>query len=111
MGVPTATVEARLGWNRAITRKGMALAISPAERHLRARLAAHESWAQCEDRTERTAPARKAMLDKFEQQVDPDGRLPSDERARRAESARKAHFTRLALASAKARRRKGEGLT
>jgi hypothetical protein len=40
----------------------------------------------------------------FEAQVDPDGILEPAERARRAESARKAHFGRLALASAKARR-------
>ncbi|WP_370332603.1 hypothetical protein [Mycolicibacterium hippocampi] len=46
------------------------------------------------------------MLDKFERQVDPDGTLPSAERARRAEHARKAHFQRMALKSAQARRRR-----
>jgi hypothetical protein len=43
------------------------------------------------------------MLDKFEEQVDPDGTLPPAERAKRAEHARKAHFKRLALKSARAR--------
>jgi hypothetical protein len=76
------------------------------QRSLIASIAAHESWAQTENRTARTAPARKAMLDKFERQVDPDGTLLPAERAIRAEHARKAHFKRLALKSAQARRRR-----
>ncbi|NEK56881.1 hypothetical protein GCU56_03220 [Geodermatophilus sabuli] len=71
-----------------------------------ARLAAHQSWANTADRSARTAPARRAMLDRFENQVDPDGVLSPAERARRAGHARKAYFTRLALRSAQARRRK-----
>jgi hypothetical protein len=71
-----------------------------------AKLAAHTSWAMTEDRTARTAPARAALLAKFETQVDPEGVLAPDERARRAESARKAHFQKLALRSAQARRKK-----
>lgn len=78
------------------------------ERRLAASIAAHESWAKTPDRTARTAPARAALDRKFETQVDPDGTLPPDERARRAEHARKAHFQRLALKSAKARRRSRE---
>jgi hypothetical protein len=76
------------------------------QRSLIASIAAHESWAQTENRTARTAPARKAMLDKFERQVDPDATLLPAERAIRAEHARKAHFKRLALKSAQARRRR-----
>jgi hypothetical protein len=45
---------------------------------------------------------------KFEREVDPDGVLLPDERARRAEHARKAHFARLSLRSAKSRRRARE---
>ncbi len=77
----------------------------PAERALAARLAAHSKWANTSDTTAATAPARRAFLDRFEREVDPDGTLPPAERARRAEHARKAYFTRLALASAKARRK------
>lgn len=51
------------------------------------------------------------MLDKFEQQVDPDGTLTPTERAKRAESARKAHFQRLAFKSAKARSRRATRIT
>ena len=81
--------------------------MNKSERSLRARIAAHDSWAYTEDRTARTANARKAMLDKFEQQFDPNGELSPAERAKRAEHARKAHFKRLALKSAQARRRRG----
>jgi hypothetical protein len=41
---------------------------------------------------------------RFEDEVDPDRTLPSDERVRRADQAKKAYFTRLALRSAQARR-------
>lgn len=78
---------------------------TPSERALVARLAAHESWAKTPDRTARTQPGRDALRLKFEQQVDPDGTLAPDERARRAEHARKAYFTRLALKSAQSRRK------
>jgi hypothetical protein len=51
-----------------------------------------------------TEPARRAFLSPgFEREVDPEGILPEAERLRRAAYARKAYFTRLALASAKAR--------
>ncbi|SNX96068.1 hypothetical protein SAMN06893097_103237 [Geodermatophilus sabuli] len=76
-----------------------------ADRSLIARLAAHESWANTTDPSARTAPARRAMLDRFERQVDPDGVLSPAERARRAGHARKAHCARLALRSAQARRK------
>lgn len=83
--------------------------ISPEFRKLRSRIAAHESWAKTDDRAARTAPARQAALDRFERQVDPNGDLTPQERARRAEHARKAYFTRLALKSAQARRNRRTG--
>lgn len=79
---------------------------TPVERSLQARLAAHESWARTSDRAARTAKARAAMTSKFDRLVDPDGLLSPEERAYRAEQARKAHYTRLALRSAQARRRR-----
>jgi hypothetical protein len=78
--------------------------LTPAQRSLRARLAAHTSWANTTNRAARTAAARQAALDRFERQVDPDGVLPPHERAVRAAHARKAYFARLALRSAQARR-------
>lgn len=80
------------------------MASTPAERRLAAQIAAHESWAQTPDRSARTAKARAALMAKFEAEADPEGKMLPSERARRAEHLRKAHFQRLALASAKARR-------
>jgi hypothetical protein len=82
------------------------MSLTPAERSLRARLASYSSWSNTSDPTIRTAPARKAFADRFERQVDPDGVLPEAERFRRAEAAKKAFFTRLALKSAKERRKR-----
>lgn len=45
-------------------------------------------------------------MDRYERQVDPDGRLEPGERARRAESAMRAHMLRMALCSAEVRRRR-----
>lgn len=76
---------------------------SSSQRRLRARQAAHTLHAQVADPTAHTAPARKAFLDRFERQADPDGTLAPAERARRAEHLKKAYFLNLAAKSAKAR--------
>lgn len=83
--------------------------MSPAERMLRATLAAHTRWSHCTDRSAATAPARSARDARWEREVDPDLILPPEERAKRAESARKAYFAGLALKSAKARRLRRNG--
>lgn len=84
--------------------KGVALPAHPidatasSERSLIASIAAHTSWANTTNRTARTAPARAGLDAKFlaEAGGDPE----------RAASLRRAHFKRLALASARARRNK-----
>jgi hypothetical protein len=58
-------------------------------------MAAHAMHAAHDARVT-TANGRAAFLARFEREVDPDGRLDPEER--------RAYFTRLALASAKARR-------
>jgi hypothetical protein len=84
--------------------------LTAAERKLRASIAGNTSWANTLDRSARSLPGRLAADARFERQVDPDGVLPPQERARRAEYARRAHFQQLALRSAKARRlRKARG--
>jgi len=83
--------------------------LSPSERSLRARQAAHAMHSRVVDPAAHTQRARKTFLDRFEAQVDPNGALPPDERSRRAEHARKAYFTALALKSAKARRGRSAG--
>jgi hypothetical protein len=80
--------------------------LTPEFRKLRSQIAAHTSWAHTEDRTARTSNARKAALDRFEREVDPEGVLAPQERAKRAEHLRKAYFARLALKSAQVRRRR-----
>ena len=82
-----------------------------AERHrkdraLIARIAASERWGHTGDRSAATAPARHGFRAKFELEADPDGVLPIDERARRADALQRAHMLRLSLASARSRRRK-----
>lgn len=76
----------------------------PDDRRLLAEIAAHESWARTEDRAARTANGRRKFLERFEREVDPEGVLAPEERARRAVNARAAYFRRLALKSARARR-------
>jgi len=76
-------------------------------RSMRARKAAHVRWANT-DSAKASEDARRRILDRFEDQVDPDNVLTPAERVKRAEHARKAHFAGLALASAKARRERTE---
>jgi len=73
---------------------------SEAERALVARMAAHSSWANTENRSARTAPARRALDAKFLAAAEGD--------LIRAEHHRKAHFARLALKSIAARRKSRE---
>jgi hypothetical protein len=84
----------------------MSSALTPAERSLRARVAGLTFAAthDVREHMKRAQAASPGQLSYWQQQVDPDGALPDLERHRRAESARKAHMTRLALASSKARR-------
>jgi hypothetical protein len=80
----------------------------PAEMALRGRIGAYTLHATHDPR-ETTAKARATFLARFEKEVDPAGVLPEVERLRRAEMARKAHFARLALKSARKRaRRQGQ---
>jgi hypothetical protein len=80
--------------------------LDKAGRQRRARIAAYDSWAKTVDRTKRTAAGRQAALDRFQRQVDPEGVLSPEEREKRAEAARKAHFARMADRSVKARQAK-----
>jgi hypothetical protein len=65
------------------------------KKNINAKIAAEISWARTQDRSARTRPAREAFLRRFEREVDPDGKLPPDERARRANHALRAHMLRL----------------
>lgn len=67
------------------------------------RIGAHALHARYDPR-ETTAPARRAFLDRFEKEADPDGTLDPTERTRRARHLRAVYFGRLALRSAQVRR-------
>ena len=87
------------------------LTYDPKEMARRGRIGAYRLHAT-HDPKETTKAAREAFMARFEREVDPDGTLTPEERARRAEAARKAYFAQLAHKSAKARRRrpqKGQG--
>lgn len=77
----------------------------PRERRLRARIAAYSLHARSDPR-QTTAKARAAFRSSFERLVDPEGKLPVEERLRRAEAARRAHYARLARLSHLRRRRR-----
>lgn len=76
------------------------------DRRLICQVAAHTRWANEDDRSAATSAARAAFANRFEQQVDPEGRLAPSERRKRAESAKRAYYSDLARKSAAARRRK-----
>jgi hypothetical protein len=83
------------------------MSLSPAERSLRARVAANTRWSR-EDPTPTGERLRDAFDRRFVREVDPDLTLPEAERERRVKAARRAYFARLALKSAAARRRRQE---
>jgi len=79
---------------------------TPSQRSQQARRAAYSSWARTPDPAARTAPARQRFLARFELEVDPQGTLPAAERLRRAEHAKRAYFSGLALRSSRVRAQK-----
>jgi IS5 family transposase len=84
------------------------MSLSPAERTERARIAAHTRWAKEPDRLAATAPGRRAMFEHFERQVDPEGVLAPDVRAKLAENARKAQLADARRRSLKLARERKE---
>ena len=80
--------------------------MNPSIMAMRGRVGAYVKHSRHDPR-ESTALARAAFLSKFLDEVDPDRTLPEPERLRRAEMARRAYFSRLALRSAQTRARKG----
>lgn len=83
--------------------------LTPAERTLRAQIAANTRWGRTKDRKAATAAARVGMRTKFEREVDPDGSLDPDERDRRVDSLMRAHMQRMTLAAKRARSQRARG--
>lgn len=78
----------------------------PVVRSLYASAAALIRHARSSDPRETTAAARAAFAEKFVVAADPDANLPADERLRRADLLRRAHFKKLAAKSVAARRKR-----
>jgi hypothetical protein len=82
--------------------------LTPEQRVLRAQIAVHTRWAATPDRSAATEPARKASPADdgyWELRVDPELSLSPEARRSIAQSAKKAHFKRLAYLSSRARSR------
>jgi len=79
----------------------------PSARALIGRIGAHRKWANTDDRSAATAPARAALRDRFIREArERYGDLPERELAIRADHVRQEYYTRLAYLSAESRRRK-----
>jgi hypothetical protein len=83
--------------------------LTPEERRLRAQVAANARWAKPGARKRQGDAITGTKLAYFERQIDPDGRLDPIERRQCAEAALRAEMSRLALRSAKARRKARHG--
>ena len=59
------------------------------------RIAAEISWSRTYDRSARTRAAREKFLQRFEREVDPDGKLPPEQRRQLAAHARRAYMLKL----------------
>jgi len=81
--------------------------LTPAQRSLRAKKAAHDRWAN-EDPAETAIRGQAGLRARFDREArETAPGLTEAEYARRAEHAYKAHMAGLALASSKARSRRG----
>jgi hypothetical protein len=81
----------------------LASQLTPAQRSMRARIAANTRWSRDGERRANAERAQRGLLAKFETEVDPDGVLPEAERIRRAKAARRAHMQRLQFLSSRSR--------
>lgn len=84
----------------------MAATLTPEQRSLRGRIAAHARWSRDGDRVGQAKKAQAGLLAKFEREVDPDGKLSPKERRRRAENARAGYMAQLSFLASKARAKK-----
>jgi len=81
------------------------MSLTPEQPRLRAQIGAYRLHAKYDSR-ELALPARRALLARFEREVDPEGALPVAARMRRAECARKTYFKALALKDSVSRARR-----
>jgi hypothetical protein len=83
--------------------------LTDSERVQRGRIAANSRWGRTVDRTAATAPGRRAFIEKFEREADPDGTLDPVLRAKLAENLRRAYYQQLSFRSSRARQARKAG--
>lgn len=81
------------------------MTLTPEQRRLRAQLAAHTRWSR-EDPAPVGHRGQAGLRARLAREIDPDGSLAPAERERRTDSALRAHMTRLAFQSSRARARR-----
>lgn len=79
--------------------------MTPAQRTQRASIAANTRWGREPNRTKATAKARAGLHEKFLRLADPDMKLSEAQREKLAANLKKAHYRRMAMKSAEARRK------
>jgi hypothetical protein len=79
--------------------------MSPEQRRLRAQIAANARWSRPMARADQAEAARNAIMTRLEQQVDPRGVLPLDQRAVLVQAAARQLSARLNAARARKRQR------
>jgi hypothetical protein len=77
--------------------------MTPEQRRLRAQNAANARWSKYMAREDQAYTARQVMYDRLAREVDPDGKLPPQERAILVRSAAKRLSARLNAAKARKR--------
>jgi hypothetical protein len=77
--------------------------MTPEQRRLRAQIAANARWSKFMAREDQAAAARAAIFARLERQVDSDGALPPEERARLLRAAARELSARLNAAKARKR--------
>jgi hypothetical protein len=77
--------------------------MTPEQRRLRAQIAANVRWSKYMAREDQAYLARKAFFARLERQVDPEGKLPPQERAALVRSAAREVSARLNAAKARKR--------
>jgi hypothetical protein len=80
--------------------------MTPEQRRLRAQIAANARWSRYMAREDQADAARSAIIARLEREVDPEGQLPPDERAKLVTAAARELSARLNTAKARKRVRR-----
>lgn len=77
--------------------------MTPEQRVQRAKIAANARWSRPMAREDQSDAMKEAMRTRFEREVDPEGKLPPEDRAKLAKAAARRNAARLNAAKARKR--------